>query len=204
MQKHFSKEKEKARFETFIDAILAIIITILVLEFKVPENAYDSDDQIKALIHHIGPSVLSYVISFASIVSLWIDHHDLCRNIQNADIRFVILNFIFILFLSPIPFTTALAGRNHESSFAVMLVASNYFLMNVSFGSIWAYVVAKKIIPDTITNTRHFKRSKNISMAASVLLLMSIPLAYVNTYLTFSLFIIVLVLHFGKEFYRKP
>ena len=70
MGKHFAGETEKARFETFIDAILAIIITILVLEFRVPENAYSSDDGIRSFIHHMAPAVFSYVISFATIVSL--------------------------------------------------------------------------------------------------------------------------------------
>jgi len=201
MEKHFSGEIEKARLETFIDAILAILITILVLEFKVPENAFVSDDKIKWFVHHLFPSVFSYLISFATIVSLWIDHHDLCRKIKNADTRFVILNFVFILFLSPIPFTTALAGRNYESSFAVMLVASNYFLMSLSFSFMWAYVTIKKIIPEIIMNTKPFKRNGIISFICNLLLLTSIPLAYINTYISFSIFIIVLVLHFGKEFY---
>ena len=110
MGKHFSAETEKARFETFIDAILAIIITI----------------------RHMVPAVFSYVIPFATIVSLWLNHHDLCRLIKTVDIRFVVLNFVFILFVSLLPFTTALAGRNHESSYAVALVATNYFLMNIN------------------------------------------------------------------------
>ena len=200
MSKHFAEKSEKPRFETFFDAILAIIMTILVLEFRVPENAYSSDDEIKSFIRHMGPAVFSYVISFATIVSLWLNHHDLCRLIKGVDIRFVILNFVFILFVSPLPFTTALAGRNHESSYAVALVAINYFLMNISFASIWAYVITKKIIPEETTRSRPFKRYTTIAKIGSVLLLMSIPLAYVSTYISFALFIVVLFLHIGKEF----
>jgi len=201
MGKHFAGENEKARFETFIDAILAIIITILVLEFRVPENAYSSDDEIRSFIRHMAPAVFSYVISFATIVSLWINHHDLCRLIKTVDIRFVILNFVFILFLSSLPFTTALAGRNHESSYAVALVATNYFLMNISFASMWGYVVTKKIIPEEAARSKEFKRNSTIAIIGSVLLLISIPLAYVSTYISFALFIVVLFLHIGKEFF---
>ena len=110
MSKHFAEKSEKARFETFFDAILAILITILVLEFRVPDNAYSSDDEIKSFIRHLVPAVFSYVISFATIVSLWLNHHDLCRLIKSVDLRFIILNFVFILFVSSLPFTTALAG----------------------------------------------------------------------------------------------
>jgi len=201
MGKHFAGENEKARFETFIDAILAIIITILVLEFRVPENAYSSDDEIKSFIRHMAPAVFSYVISFATIVSLWINHHDLCRLIKTVDIRFVILNFVFILFLSSLPFTTALAGRNHESSYAVALVATNYFLMNISFASMWGYVVTKKIIPEEAARSKAFKRNSIIAIIGSILLLISIPLAYVSTYISFALFIVVLILHISKEFF---
>jgi uncharacterized membrane protein len=201
MSKHFAEKSEKARFETFIDAILAIIITILVLEFRVPENSYSSDDEIKSFIRHTVPAVFSYVISFATIVSLWVSHHDLCRLVKTVDIRFVILNFIFILFVSSLPFTTALAGRNHESSFAVALVAINYFLMNISFGSIWIYVVRKKIIPEETARSKAFKWYTTIAKIGGVLLLMSIPLAYVSTYISFTLFIVVILLHISKEFF---
>ena len=201
MGKHFAKETEKARFETFIDAILAIIITILVLEFRVPENAYSSDDEIKSFIRHMVPAVFSYVISFATIVSLWVSHHDLCRLIKTVDIRFVILNFVFILFVSSLPFTTALAGRNHESSFAVALVENNYLLMNIIFASIWGYVVTKKIIPEETIKSKPFQKNFTVAKIGSVLLLISIPLAYVNTYISFALFIVVLLLHIIKDFF---
>jgi uncharacterized membrane protein len=201
MSKHFADKSEKARFETFFDAILAILITILVLEFRVPDNAYSSDDEIKSFIRHMVPAVFSYVISFATVVSLWLNHHDLCRLVKSVDIRFVILNFVFILFLSSLPFTTALAGRNHESSYAVALVATNYFLMNIGFASIWGYVITKKIIPEETTRSKAFKKYVTIAKIGSVLLLMSIPLAYVSTYISFALFIVVLILHISKEFF---
>ncbi|HEU5166089.1 MAG TPA: TMEM175 family protein [Chitinophagaceae bacterium] len=201
MSKHFAEKSEKARFETFFDAILAILITILVLEFRVPDNAYSSDDEIKTFIRHLVPAVFSYVISFATIVSLWLNHHDLCRLIKSVDLRFIILNFVFILFVSSLPFTTALAGRNHESSYAVALVATNYFLMNIGFASIWGYVVTKRIIPEETTRSKAFKKYVTIAKIGSVLLLMSIPLAYVSTYISFALFIVVLFLHIGKEFF---
>jgi len=201
MLKHFSGEAEKARFETFIDAILAIIMTILVLEFKVPETSFASDAEIKNFIHHLLPSVFSYVISLTTIASLWFNHHDLCRMIEKLNSRFVLLNFVFILILSPLPFTTALAGRNQESSFAVMLVAINYFLMSLSFSFIWAYVISRKMIPDHEMNTKHEKRNMKIAMIGNILLLISIPAAFINTYISFSIFVIVLIMHIGKEFY---
>src|SRR5262245_22911748 len=125
--KHFSTERETIRLEMFIDAILAIITTILILEFKVPEKPFSAEGEIKLFVHHLFPSFFSYGISFITIINLWIDHHLLCHLMKRANVQFVLLNFLFVLFLSPLPFTTALAGRNYESSFAVAMVATNYF-----------------------------------------------------------------------------
>jgi len=202
MSKQFSEEKEKVRLETFIDAILAIIITILVLEFKVPEEAFSSDKEIKSFIWHLAPSFFSYGISFATIISLWVDHHFLFRTIQKVDIRFVFLNFVFILFLSPLPFTTALAGRNYDSSYAVALVAINYFLMNLGFTFLWVYALRKKLIPDSVATANFFKRDTIISISGGLFLLISIPIAYVSPYISFALFIIVIIMHLYKPFFR--
>lgn len=195
MLKQFSNESEKNRFETFIDAILAIIMTILVLEFKVPEEAFESDGDIKSFLAHLTPSFLSYLISFSTIVILWMDHHNLFRLLKKVDIPLIFLNFLFILFLSATPFTTSLAGRNYESAYAVTLVAGNYILMNLVFSSIWAYAITKKMIKEDAQTQVASKRENAIILAGIGLQLASIPLAYVNTLIPFFLFIIVLILH---------
>jgi len=200
--RHFSTERETIRLEMFIDAILAIITTILVLEFKVPEEPFSTDGEIKSFLHHLFPSFFSYGISFATIVMLWIDHRLLMRMIKRASVQFVLLNFVFILVLSPLPFTTALAGRNYESSFAVALVATNYFLMSLSFSLLWRYVFAKKMISENETKEGFIKRDIIIAIIASVFLLISIPLAFVSTYISFTLFIVVILMHLFKQFFR--
>jgi hypothetical protein len=73
--------------------------------------------------------------------------------------------------------------------------------MNISFASIWGYVVTKKIIPEETARSKGFKRNVTIAIIGSILLLISIPLAYVSTYISFALFIVVLFLHISKEFF---
>ncbi|MBL7725038.1 MAG: DUF1211 domain-containing protein [Chitinophagaceae bacterium] len=195
MFKQFSDEAEKNRFETFVDAILAIIMTILVLEFKVPEEAFHSDGNIKSFLVHLLPSFFSYFISFSTIVILWMDHHNLFRLLKRADPPLVFLNFIFILFLSATPFTTSLAGRNFESSFAVSLVGINYLLMNIAFSSIWVYALKNKMITEEAQQKLSTKRENMTILIGILLSLIGIPLAYVSTYITFSLFFIILIIH---------
>ncbi len=195
MLKQFYNEAEKNRFETFVDAILAIIMTILVLEFKVPEEAFASDGSIKSYLYHLAPSFVSYFISFSTIVILWMDHHNLFRLLKKADIPLVFLNFLFVLFLSATPFTTSLAGRNFESAYAVTIVAVNYVLMNLAFSAIWVYATLKKMMPEAATRQLSTKRENFIILAGILLQVASIPLAYVSTYISFGLFLLVLLLH---------
>ncbi|MBK9980850.1 MAG: hypothetical protein IPP15_00245 [Saprospiraceae bacterium] len=105
------------------------------------------------------------------------------------------MNFLFILFLSATLFTTSLAGRNFESPYAITIVAVNYVLMNLAFSSIWVYVMKNKMIPEEILHQLSTKRENIIIFAGILLQLASIPLAYVSTYISFILFIVVLILH---------
>lgn len=198
MVKQFSEETEKTRFETFIDAILAIIMTILVLEFKVPEEAFATDGEIQSYLLHLAPSVISYLISFSTIVVLWLDHHNLFRLLKKVDIPLVLLNFLFVLFLSATPFTTSLAGRNFESSYAVIIVAVNYIMMNLAFTSIWVYAMKNQMIPETTLKKLSTKRENFIILAGILLQLTSIPLAFISTYIPFMLFTLVLMLHIAR------
>lgn len=195
MFKQFNKESEKLRFETFVDAILAIIMTILVLEFKVPEEPFDSDSDLLDHLAHLIPSVLSYVISFSTIVILWLDHHNLFRMLKKADIPVVFLNFLFILFLSATPFTTSLSGRNFHNPYAIAIMATNYLLMNISFTAIWVYVQQKKLMDENIAAQFNNKFENIIILIGILLQIACIPLAFVNTAIPFMLFVVILILH---------
>jgi uncharacterized membrane protein len=197
-----SEELDKKRLEIFIDAILAIIMTILVLEFKVPESAFTTNGDIKSYLYHLMPSIFAYLISFITIVSLWMDHHNLFSLLKKVDTRLIFLNFLFILFLSAIPFTTSLAGKNNQSSYAVTLVGLNYLLMALSFNSIYRYVVGKKMIPESAIMAMSSKREKIIIFSGNLLLILSIPLAFINTFISFSFFIIVIVLHLNRHWHH--
>src|SRR5690349_2289297 len=117
---------DKRRFEAFIDAIVAIILTILVLELRVPENEHSqtlsTQQQVASLLH----SFISYIGSFLLIVGIWIDHHTLFLYLNKLTKGYMLLNMIFILSLSIVPFTTAFAGSHSDDSFAVALLFANY------------------------------------------------------------------------------
>lgn len=121
------------RMEAFSDGVLAIIITIMVLEFKVPEG-HDWHSLIE-----LGPKVLSYIFSFVYIGIYWNNHHHLLHMVRIMNGRLMWLNLILLFWLSLIPFTTAWMG---ESQFAptpmalygiiLLLAATSYRMLQLA------------------------------------------------------------------------
>src|ERR1051325_3599465 len=108
-----SYQFDKKRFEAFLDAIIAILLTILVLEIKIPENNNENVstyEQVKSL----SPYIVSYLASFMLIIGFWIDYHLLFVNITTITKRFIILNMLFIFSISFAPFVTAFAGKHYH------------------------------------------------------------------------------------------
>ena len=135
---------DKKRLEAFIDAIIAILLTILVLEMKIPENKIENTstyEQIKSL----APFIISYLASFMLIVGFWIDYHLLSVNISNITERFIILNMLFIFSISFAPFITAFAAEHYHDAFAVALLSTTYCVMNFFFMLIFLYAKSKNL-----------------------------------------------------------
>lgn len=186
---------DKKRFEAFTDAIIAILLTILVLEIRIPENKIENVstyEQVKSLT----PYIVSYLASFMLIVGFWIDYHLLFVNITNLSKRFIILNMLFIFSISFAPFVTAFAGKNYQDAFAVALLSTTYCVMNFFFMLIFLYAKSKNLAhPDFFKN-----KGKDIYLVISIIAIVAaIPLAYVNTYISFAIFLIIFGWHLIKR-----
>ena len=188
---------DKRRLETFIDAIIAIILTILILELRVPETEHSQSLSTQQQVASLLPSFISYIGSFLLIVGVWIDHHVLFLNLQKLTKRYILLNMFFILLLSIVPFTTAFAGNHHRDPFAVALLFINYFLMNLFFASLYWYANRKGLLTTEFWNDS--RKTGKLSLIGIIGLIIAVPLAYLNTYLSFALGIIIFTAHLFKK-----
>jgi TMEM175 potassium channel family protein len=120
----------KGRLETFFDGVLAIIITIMVLEMKVPHG--DGIDALYPLI----PVVMSYVLSFVYLGIYWNNHHHMLHTTREATGSMLWANLHLLFWLSLVPFTTAWMGENHFASlpaavygFVLLMAALAYYIL---------------------------------------------------------------------------
>ena len=105
----------KGRMEAFSDGVLAIIITIMVLELKVPHGV--TPDALIPLI----PIILSYILSFVFVGIYWTNHHHLLQAIRHVDGAVLWANLHLLFWLSLIPFVTAWMGENQFAPWPVAL-----------------------------------------------------------------------------------
>ena len=175
----------KGRLEAFSDGVIAIIITIMVLELKVPHDA-----SWHGLVP-VAPVFLSYVLSFVFLGIYWSNHHHLLQAVEHVNGRVLWANLHLLFWLSLTPFVTGWMGENTFAAvpaalYGVVLLcaAIAYFILARSLLSIHARdsVLATALGAD-------FKGK--ISM---VIYLVAIPLAFVRSWLACALYVLVAVM----------
>ena len=117
----------KTRLEAFSDGVIAIIITIMVLEMKVPHGDAWAD------IAVLWPVFLSYVLSFVNVGIYWNNHHHMLHAVKEVDGAMLWANMHFLFWLSLMPFATGWMGENHFSSLPVAVYAFDLFMCGVGY-----------------------------------------------------------------------
>jgi uncharacterized membrane protein len=124
-----------ARLEAFSDAVIAVIITIMVLEMKAPIG-----DEPSVLLPLL-PVFLTYVLSFVYLGIYWNNHHHLLKGVKQVTGRVMWSNLVLLFWLSLVPFFTAWLGENHGSAWPTALYGVDLLLCALSYTALqWAIV----------------------------------------------------------------
>src|SRR5258705_6003601 len=103
-------DKETARVEAFSDGMCGIAMTLLILEFRVPplpQGAEDGRRQLMLGLLHLWPSGVAFLLSFGTILIMWVNHHGLFKHAHGADNRLLFANGFLMLIVTFVPFPTA-------------------------------------------------------------------------------------------------
>ena len=176
---------EKTRLEAFSDGVLAIIITIMVLELKVPHSA---DWQ---ALYELWPVASSYVLSFVFVGIYWGNHHHLLHTVKKVNSAIIWGNLNFLFWLSLIPFATAWMGENHFSPNTVVVYAILLLCCGVSFTILQQAIFKTQKHSQALLDA--FKKLEKKGWFSTVAYLSAIPLAFVSSIISYLLFITVAV-----------
>jgi uncharacterized membrane protein len=140
------------RIVFFSDAVMAIAITLLVLDLKVPDAAGRSASDLgRTIMLGLWPKYLGYMVSFWVIALYWVAHHRCFRYIRKYDRRLIYLNFLFLMFIAFMPFPTGLLFSNPIQTASVALYAGTAAGMGLSLAGVWIYASRHRFIPANLS-----------------------------------------------------
>lgn len=175
----------KGRLEAFSDAVIAIIITIMVLELKVPHGA-----DLTALRPLI-PVFFSYLLSFIFLGIYWNNHHHLLQAVRHVNGRILWANAHLLFWLSVIPFATAWMGENHFAPVPVALYGTVLLFSAIAYYILTLSLIGHHGKDSTLASALGRDLKGKISL---VLYAVAIPLSFVNSWLACGLYIMVAVM----------
>ena len=180
-------EMRLTRVEAFSDGVFAIVVTLLVLELKVPAlKDHASVSELAYQLVELVPKVLSWLISFIIVCKFWLNHHHVLGLARRADYAMVWLNSMFLMGQSFIPFPTALMGEYPDNRLAVSFFGSVFAVNTLLFLALHAYVVHNLIKPELAPRQDPHGMRKAMVGPASYLL--GAAAAWVNIYAAFVIY----------------
>ena len=195
------------RLETFSDCVIAIILTIMILQLKLPDlDKHDTTThQIIHYLKNLLPYFVTYTFSFMMISIFWTNHHHMFHLLENTDEILLWQNFLFMFLVSLIPFATAIVGTNPFIPIAPAIYGSVMLLTTLSLTLMRSYSIRKKLLHTDRDKSVNLKisrisiRSRTKAIIGTLVYLISIPLAYMNVYFSYAVFIIPPIIFFIPE-----
>jgi uncharacterized membrane protein len=177
----------KGRLEAFSDGVIAIIITIMVLEMKVPHGAD------VAALRPLIPVFVSYVLSYVMIGIYWNNHHHLFHAVERVNGRILWRNLHLLFWLSQVPFATGWMGENHFAPLPTALYGIVMLMAGVAY-----YFLVRAILAHHGQDSRIATAlGRDFKGKVSVLLYMvGVPMAFINRWVAGAIYVAVAVIWF--------
>ena len=175
----------KGRLEAFSDGVIAIIITIMVLELKVPHGAELAD------LQPLVPAFISYVLSFVMLGIYWNNHHHLLQAVRHVDGRVLWANLHLLFWLSLIPVGTGWMGENNFALLPTALYGVPLMLAGIAY-----YLLVRALITSHAENEALAKAVGGDAKGklSIIIYALAIPLAFVRAWIALALYVLVAII----------
>ena len=191
------KIMSKNRLEAFSDGVFAIILTILVLELKVPELRDSTFAVFLDGMKMLAPKFISFIFIFFIIAIFWVNHHHILHKVQKVDSLFLWLNVALLFSACLFPFITAFIGDYPANPYVVALYPLNMALSALILGKFWKYAfVDTDLAPNKFTGEEKKKRINQdkfaviINLASAALAFLWVPITLAQIMIMPFMFVI--------------
>lgn len=185
-----------ARIEMFSDGVFAIVITLLVLQLQAPKiPAEAAAESLTWAILAMWPEFLSYAVSFISVGIYWVLHHFMFHYIRRSDRMLLWLNLLFLMFVSFLPFPTALLGAFGRRPVIIMIYGLTLAAIGLMLSLIWAYATSGRRLVDPKIDAMMVRLTMWKTLIPPLLYLLAVGLSIVSTALSLIIFILIPILN---------
>ena len=192
VKRSMREEKEKAhRLAAYSDAVFAVIVTIMVLELRAPDQPTFS------ALWPLWPTAISYAVSYLFIAIIWINHHYLMRLVGTPTLRLIWINFVHLFMISLLPFATAWVARTRLASSPVMFYAGLFVCIDIAYNVFERQVFAGAAADQVSERTWRIARRRSLIVLAIFTAAMLI--AFVAPRVGFGLICGALILHLRPD-----
>jgi uncharacterized membrane protein len=186
------EEKATAdRLAAYSDAVFAVIVTIMVLELRAPDQPAFS------ALWPQWPTAISYAVSYLFIAIIWINHDYLMQFVAPPTLRLIWINFVHLFMVSLLPFATAWIARTRLASSPVAFYAGLFVCIDIAYNVFEREVLVRADATQVPERTRRLARRRSLGVLASFTTAMLV--AFVAPRLGFGLICGALILHLRPE-----
>jgi uncharacterized membrane protein len=181
----------KTRIEALSDNIFSIAMTLLILELKVPETPVSTADaELPRRLFELWPKLQSYFISFASLGFFWLNHHFQFHFIRRTNVGILLLNFLFLLHIAFLPFSTALLGDYPHSRVGVIAYGGNLTVLSLLMFLHWRYITGNPGLVDADLDALRIRSVSRRSLAVVCFFALAIGVAFVSVEVSTLIYVI--------------
>ena len=164
------------RIVAFTDGVMAVAITLLVLNLEVPDVRPDELDE---ALRELDSSFLAYVLTFALVGRFWVIHHNLFETLERFDGRLMVLNLVFLMLIALMPFGMDLVDSYPDASIAIATFAVILSLTSLTHWTMTTHALRSDFVhAQRLRDTRRF--GSIMSLGVPAVFLMSVPVAFAS------------------------
>jgi uncharacterized membrane protein len=184
----------KGRLEALSDGIFAIVMTLLVLDLKVPDlPRHVAQHEVLLKLRELGPQLFSFTITFVLAGVFWLLHHISLHAIRHVTRKLVWINIGFLMFVSLLPFSTAMLGRFQSLPVGVIMYLGNQFLLAAFLKLQGLYVTRAGLLQENADLNLHHRLSNRLTLMMFGHLVAMVT-AWFQPLLAMDAFVVVMIL----------
>jgi uncharacterized membrane protein len=187
------------RLEAFSDGVMAIVVTLLILEIKVPQISVLTNEAALSAIISIVPKLISFLVSFLTVAIFWVNHHHFFHAIEKTDGTLLWHNNHLLFWITVIPFATACIGDYSTIPLVVALYGFVLCMGAIAFTLLGRYVYFHTDFLPEFVSMEERKKQFRRSRFGAVVYGLSVVTAFIDPHISLAIFILLPIYFFIPE-----